>query len=85
MVFRLFAQTFFNHTKFIDGCRESMYNKDVGNRKFMKELKNEKEYCSRVNLAMAIVTFPVSAQSKNVQLHKSTVIGDKTQRAYQIS
>ena len=26
-----------------------MYNKDVGNRKFMKELKNEKEYCSRVN------------------------------------
>ncbi len=36
-------------------------------------------------LAMAIVTFPVSAQSKNVQLHKSTVIGDKTQRAYQIS
>ena len=43
-----------------------MYNKDVGNRKFMKELKNEKEYCSRVNLAMAIVTFPVSAQSTNL-------------------
>ena len=43
-----------------------MYNKDVGNRKFMKELKNEKNIVLASILAMAIVTFPVSAQSTNL-------------------